>query len=173
MGGEFGQPREWNHHQSLSWHLAGDGLHGGVRALVKDLNRAYRSVPALHRLDHEGAGFSWLSWQDDQHSVLSYLRKNGDEHVVVLLNFTPVPRHGYRVGVPAAGRYREILNSDSTYLRRLERRQRLRCDRARCVHGPPAIDHRDGAAARRDLAGAGLVARPSAPSKLKLRTRIR
>ena len=99
----------------LSWHLAFEGLHGGVRALVKDLNRTYRSVPALHRLDHEGAGFSWLSWQDDQHSVLGYVRKNGDAHVVVILNFTPVPRHGYRVGVPAAGGYREILNSDSAY----------------------------------------------------------
>jgi 1,4-alpha-glucan branching enzyme len=82
---------------------------------VRDLNHAYRSTPALHRLDHDSAGFSWLSWQDDAHSVLSYLRKAGDEHAVVILNFTPVPRPGYRVGVPRPGHYREILNSDSRY----------------------------------------------------------
>jgi 1,4-alpha-glucan branching enzyme len=69
----------------------------------------------LHRFDHEGEGFAWLSWQDNPHSVLSYLRKAADVHVVVILNFTPVPRPGYRVGVPAAGRYRELLNSDSRY----------------------------------------------------------
>ena len=115
MGGEFGQPREWNPHESLPWHLADEPRHAGIRSLVRDLNRVYRGLPALHRLDHEGAGFSWLSWQDEQNSVLSYLRKCGDEHVVALLNFTPVPRHGYRVGVPRAGRYREILNSDSGF----------------------------------------------------------
>jgi 1,4-alpha-glucan branching enzyme len=115
MGGEFGQPREWNHQQSLPWYLADQPLHAGVQTLVRDLNRAYRSLPALYRFDHEGAGFSWLSWQDDRHSVLSYVRKAGAEHVVVLLNFTPVPRHGYRVGVPSSGFYREILNSDSSY----------------------------------------------------------
>jgi 1,4-alpha-glucan branching enzyme len=82
---------------------------------VRDLNRVYRGTPALHRLDHDGAGFNWLSWQDNQQSVVSFLRKAGDEHVVVVLNFTPVPRYWYRVGVPAAGRYREILNSDSSY----------------------------------------------------------
>ncbi len=115
MGGEFGQPREWNHHGGLPWHLSEEPRHAGVRALVRDLNHAYRSTPALHRLDHDSAGFSWLSWQDDAHSVLSYLRRAGDEHAVVILNFTPVPRPGYRVGVPRPGHYREILNSDSRY----------------------------------------------------------
>jgi 1,4-alpha-glucan branching enzyme len=115
MGAEFGQPREWNHHESLPWHLADEPKHAGIRALVRDLNRAYRGIPALHRLDHDGNGFSWLSWQDEVHSVLSFLRKDGTDHVVVLLNFTPVPRHGYRVGVPEPGRYREVLNSDSQY----------------------------------------------------------
>jgi 1,4-alpha-glucan branching enzyme len=115
MGGEFGQPREWSNHGSLPWHLADEPRHAGVRALVRDLNRIYRGTPALHRFDHEGAGFQWLSWQDDAHSVLSFLRKAGDDHAVVVLNFTPVPREGYRVGVPRAGLYREILSSDSHY----------------------------------------------------------
>jgi 1,4-alpha-glucan branching enzyme len=115
MGGEFGQPREWTHYESLPWHVADAPRHAGIRALIRDLNRTYRGVPALHRFDHESEGFSWLSWQDDAQSVLSFLRKAGDEHVAVILNFTPVPRHGYRVGVPAAGRYREIFNSDSSY----------------------------------------------------------
>ena len=115
MGGEFGQPREWSHHGSLPWHAADDPRHGGIQALVRDLNRVYRNTPALHRLDHEAGGFQWLSWQDAAQSVLSFLRKNGEEHAVVVLNFTPVPRPGYRVGVPQAGRYREILNTDSRF----------------------------------------------------------
>jgi 1,4-alpha-glucan branching enzyme len=115
MGGEFGQPREWSHAESLPWHLADEPRHAGIRTLIRDLNRVYRAVPALHRLDHEGEGFAWLSWQDDPHSVLSFVRRAAGEHVVVLLNFTPVPRHGYRVGVPAAGHYREIFNSDSSF----------------------------------------------------------
>jgi 1,4-alpha-glucan branching enzyme len=115
MGGEFGQPREWNHHESLPWHLADEPRHAGVRALVRDLNRVYRETPALHRRDHDGDGFAWLSWQDQANSVLSFVRKDGDAHAIVLLNFTPVPRHGYRVGVPAPGTYREVLNSDSSY----------------------------------------------------------
>jgi 1,4-alpha-glucan branching enzyme len=115
MGAEFGQPREWNHAESLPWHLADEPRHAGIRALVRDLNRAYRGLPALHALDHDGEGFSWLSWQDDPHSVLSFLRKAGGEHAVVVLNFTPVPRYAYRVGVPHAGAYREVLNSDSSY----------------------------------------------------------
>jgi len=115
MGGEFGQPREWNHHGSLPWHTADEPRHAGVRTLLRDLNRLYRSTPALHRLDHDSTGFQWLSWQDDAQSVLSYLRKDGDAHAVVVLNLTPVPRHGYRVGTPSAGRYREVLNSDSRF----------------------------------------------------------
>jgi 1,4-alpha-glucan branching enzyme len=115
MGGELGQPREWSHAESLPWHLQNEPRHAGIRALVRDLNRIYRETRSLHELDHEGEGFAWLSWQDDQHSVVSFVRKTAGEHVVVLLNFTPVPRHGYRVGVPAAGTYREIFNSDSTY----------------------------------------------------------
>jgi 1,4-alpha-glucan branching enzyme len=115
MGAEFAQSREWSHHGALPWHLADDPRHAGVRSLVRDLNRLYRDTPALHRLDHDGGGFQWLSWQDDAQSILSYLRKAGDEHVVVVLNFTPVPRYGYRVGVPRSGRYREILSSDSHY----------------------------------------------------------
>jgi len=115
MGGEFGQPREWSHHESLPWHLAGEPRHAGVHALVRDLNRVYRETPALHRRDHDGDGFAWLSWQDQQSSVLSFVRKDGAEHAIVLLNFTPVPRQGYRVGAPARGVYREILNSDSSY----------------------------------------------------------
>jgi 1,4-alpha-glucan branching enzyme len=115
MGGEFGKPREWNHHESLPWHLADEPRPAGVRSLVRDLNGLYRGVPALHRRDHVSDGFAWLSWQDDPQSVLSYLRRDGDQHVLVLLNFTPVPRHGYRVGVPIRGRYRELLNSDSHY----------------------------------------------------------
>ena len=115
MGSEFAQPREWNAHESLPWHLADEPRHAGIRALVRDLNRVYRETPALHRRDHEGDGFAWLSWQDSQNSVLSFVRKDGDAHAIVLLNFTPVPRPGYRVGVPARGTYREILNSDSSY----------------------------------------------------------
>jgi 1,4-alpha-glucan branching enzyme len=115
MGGELGQPREWNHHAALPWHLAEEPRHAGVHSLVRDLNRVYRDTPALHRLDHDSEGFAWLSWQDDSQSVVSFLRKAGDAHVVVILNFTPVPREGYRVGVPRLSRYREILNSDSQY----------------------------------------------------------
>jgi 1,4-alpha-glucan branching enzyme len=115
MGGELGQPREWDHQASLPWHLAHEPRHAGIKAVVRDLNRLYRTVPALHRRDHDSDGFAWLSWQDEAHSTLSYLRKDGPAHVVVALNFTPVPRHGYRVGVPAPGRYHEIFNSDSEY----------------------------------------------------------
>jgi 1,4-alpha-glucan branching enzyme len=115
MGGEFGQSGEWNHRESLPWHLAGDGLRAGVGALLKDLNRLYRTTPALHRREHDPDGFSWLSWEDDRNSVLSYVRQDGDDHVVVVLNFTPVPRDNYRIGVPRAARYRTLLNSDSSF----------------------------------------------------------
>jgi 1,4-alpha-glucan branching enzyme len=117
MGGEFAQEREWNHDTSLQWELLQDASHRGVRDLVRDLNRLYRGLPALHRLDCEGAGFEWIEANDTDYSILAFLRKAGDQQVLVLCNFTPVPRVGYRVGIPFTGgtHWSEILNTDSEY----------------------------------------------------------
>jgi 1,4-alpha-glucan branching enzyme len=116
MGGEFGQEREWNHDSSLDWHLLSHPLHRGVQDLVRDLNRLYRSSPALHELDCEAAGFEWIESNDTDNSVLSFLRRNrdGDRLVITVCNFTPVVRHDYRLGVPNAGRYLERVNTDSS-----------------------------------------------------------
>ncbi len=115
MGNEIGQEREWNHDMSLDWHLLDDGLHSGVQRLVRDLNQAYRQRPALHELDCESAGFEWIDTNDSEQSMLSFLRKDrgGDRPVIAVCNFTPVPRPAYRIGVPAAGFYREIVNTDA------------------------------------------------------------
>ncbi len=116
MGQEFAQPWEWNHHQSLPFDLMTDARHAGIHHLVRDLNGLYRRHAALHRRDTEGDGFAWLSWDDRENSVLSFLRRDGDAHAVVILNATPVPRRSYRVGVPeGASAYREVFNSDSRY----------------------------------------------------------
>ncbi len=116
MGGEFAQEREWNHDQSLDWHLLDDHLHRGVQVLVRDLNRLYRDLPALHQRDCDSGGFSWVDGGDADNSVVSYLRRgNGDARpVLVICNFTPVVRHGYRVGAPLPGLWRERLNSDAS-----------------------------------------------------------
>jgi 1,4-alpha-glucan branching enzyme len=115
MGGEFAQLAEWNHDRSLDWHLLAEAPHAGVQQLVRDLNRLYRALPALHQLDCESSGFEWIDWHDHDQSVLSFLRRgrDPDQLVVAVSNFTPVPRHFYRVGVPRAGFWRERLNSDS------------------------------------------------------------
>ncbi|MFC6791905.1 1,4-alpha-glucan branching protein GlgB [Methylobacterium komagatae] len=114
MGGEFGQEREWNHDASLDWHLLDDPLHRGVKDVVRDLNRLYVSSPALHSRDAEAAGFQWLVADDSDNSVIAWARKGmGGEIAVVVSNFTPVPREGYRIGVPAGGFYREAFNSDA------------------------------------------------------------
>jgi len=116
MGGEFGQWREWDHEQSLDWHLLEeDPYHRGVQGLVCDLNHLYRSEPALYEVDFEPRGFEWIDCHDWQTSVVSFLRrgKNPDDFMVIICNFTPVPRHGYRVGVPMGGEYTEVLNSDA------------------------------------------------------------
>jgi len=117
MGGEFAQEREWNHDVSLDWHLTNDDMHAGVQKLVRDLNWLYRGRPALHQRDCESEGFSWIDCNDADSSVISYLRKAADpnDFVVVVCNFTPVVRHGYRIGVPRAGKYREIMNTDSKF----------------------------------------------------------
>src|SRR5919109_3932165 len=118
MGGEFGQRREWNHEDSLEWHVLGlDWRHEGVQRWVADVNRVYRENPALHARDFTPEGFRWINRGDWEASVLSFMRMaaDGSPPVLVVCNFTPVPRRNYRVGVPRGGRWREILNSDAEY----------------------------------------------------------
>ncbi len=115
MGGEFGQDWEWNHNTGLDWQALEHPLHAGMQLLVRDLNRLYRSVPALHRLDCEPEGFQWIDAANGAESVLSYLRRSRNPHelAVIVCNFTPVVRHDYRIGVPRGGRYLERINTDA------------------------------------------------------------
>jgi 1,4-alpha-glucan branching enzyme len=115
MGGEIGQWREWQHDQSLDWHLLEKPEHAGIQKWIGDLNRSYRSEPSLHELDCDPAGFEWIDCRDAESSVVSLLRKaRGDDRtVLVICNFTPVPRLNYQVGVPRGGLWRELLNSDA------------------------------------------------------------
>jgi 1,4-alpha-glucan branching enzyme len=115
MGGELGQWSEWNHDQSLDWNLADYPNHAGLQKWVADLNHAYRNEPALHELDFDWQGFDWIDCNDSEQSIISLIRrgKSEDDVVVVVCNFTPVPRYDYRIGVPAAGYWRELLNSDA------------------------------------------------------------
>jgi 1,4-alpha-glucan branching enzyme len=115
MGGELGQWNEWNHDSSLDWHLLGYAPHEGVQRWVADLNRIYRTEPALAEFDCRPGGFEWVDCNDSSSSVICVLRKgaSGDERVLVVCNFTPVTRFGYRVGVPGPGRWAELLNSDA------------------------------------------------------------
>jgi 1,4-alpha-glucan branching enzyme len=117
MGAEFAQQREWNHAESLDWHLLEEPLHAGIQRLVRDLNKLYRETGALHERDCELEGFSWIDFHDVDSSVVSYIRRgaDADHFVVAVCNFTPVVRHGYRIGVPQGGRYRECLNTDSSF----------------------------------------------------------
>ncbi|UCE89906.1 MAG: 1,4-alpha-glucan branching enzyme, partial [Pseudomonadota bacterium] len=115
MGNEIGQGIEWNHNQALDWYVLDYPLHHGVQTLVRDLNRLYRDTPSLHRISFEPQGFEWIDCHDSDQSTLSYLRWDGGEFTIVVLNFTPVPRHNYRIGVPEGGHYREIHNSDSVF----------------------------------------------------------
>ena len=115
MGCEFGQWREWNHDSSLDWHLTGYPLHRGLQRWVRDLNTLYRGTPALYEVDFEPAGFEWIDCTDSQSSVVSFLRRgrNPDDVAVFVSNFTPIPRHNYRIGVPRGGFWKERLNSDA------------------------------------------------------------
>jgi 1,4-alpha-glucan branching enzyme len=115
MGTEFGQGLEWNDAQQLDWYVLEYPLHRGVKKLVCDLNYLYHHSRALYEREFEWQGFEWIDCHDAQQSVLSFLRKGEAESMVVVVNFTPVPRHGYRIGVPQPGQYRECLNSDSAY----------------------------------------------------------
>ncbi len=115
MGDEFGPWREWSHDESLDWHLALDQPHRSLQKLVEDLNRLYASESSLYEMDCYAGGFEWIDFSDWESSVISFLRRAKDpaQFLLFVCNFTPVPRHGYRVGVPETGFYRELLNSDA------------------------------------------------------------
>jgi 1,4-alpha-glucan branching enzyme len=114
MGGELAQRAEWNHDQSLDWHLLEAPAHAGVQTLVADLNRVYRAEPALHELDTQAAGFAWIEADDAERSVLAFSRRDAHGHeLIAVFNATPVPRHGYRIGVDAPGSYVELINTDA------------------------------------------------------------
>jgi 1,4-alpha-glucan branching enzyme len=116
MGGELAQWREWNHEESLDWHLLETPEHRGVQRWVEDLNALYRRKPALYELETEGAGFEWIDANDSAQSVLTFIRRGRSEDAVILVacNFTPIPRPNYLVGVPGGTSWREILNSDAS-----------------------------------------------------------
>jgi 1,4-alpha-glucan branching enzyme len=113
MGGELAQEREWNHDRALDWMLLEAPEHRGVQRLIADLNHFYRAHPALYEIDHDEAGMEWIVAEDRDHSVFAFLRKSSDgARVLVVCNFTPVPRHGYRVGMNEQGAWIERLNTD-------------------------------------------------------------
>ncbi len=116
MGGEFAQASEWNHYAGLDWHLLDVDWHAGVRRLVRDLNRLYRELPALHQHDCRSQGFEWIEANAEEDSVYSWIRYGEDDArpIVVVCNFTPVVRGGWRAGVPAAGHWIERINTDAT-----------------------------------------------------------
>jgi 1,4-alpha-glucan branching enzyme len=113
MGDEFAQEREWNHDRSLDWHVTADPAHRGVQLLVRDLNAAYRGLPALHELDADQAGIEWIV-SDKDNSIVAFVRRARDtsDFVVCITNFTPVVRHAHRIGVPGGGTYVEVTNTD-------------------------------------------------------------
>jgi 1,4-alpha-glucan branching enzyme len=115
MGGEIAQEQEWSHERSLDWHLLEDPQHEGVRRLVRDLNHVYRDQRALWDVDFEPSGFDWLEPNDAENNVVSFLRRSedGEEVLVALCNLSPVPRAGYRMGLPRGGRWREAVNTDA------------------------------------------------------------
>ena len=116
MGSEFGQLREWNFEQSLDWHLLADHKHKGAQTCLKQLNVLLKSEPALHEYNFSPEGFEWIDAGDRENCVLAYARKgmNPSDQLVIVLNMTPTPRANYRIGVPTAGNWTELFNSDTT-----------------------------------------------------------
>jgi len=116
MGCEFGQTSEWNFQQGLEWHLTKFGFHAGIQEVIKDLNQLYREQPALYEKQFSEAGFQWIEYNDRANTVISFIRKghNPKDDLIVVLNFTPVPREGHRVGVPKTSKLKLLFNSDGT-----------------------------------------------------------
>ncbi|HAU18547.1 MAG TPA: 1,4-alpha-glucan branching enzyme, partial [Marinobacter adhaerens] len=115
MGGEFGQRREWSESRELDWSLLAYPEHQGIKKLVQDLNGIYRREVSLHGACFKPDGFEWIDCHDSPQSVISFLRTAKGETSVIVVNFTPMPRHHYRIGLPEGGNWREIFNSDSEY----------------------------------------------------------
>jgi 1,4-alpha-glucan branching enzyme len=115
MGAELGQRNEWNYRRSLDWHLLDEDQHRGMQTWVRDLNRLYQDRKALYRTDACAEGFRWIDCQDMEKSVIAFVRQDpaSGAHLVFILNFRPVLRTGYRIGLPQGGVYREVLNSDA------------------------------------------------------------
>jgi len=113
MGGELGQWSEWNHNKGLDWNLLQNPYHQGIQKLIKDLNKLYRRESALHKLDFSSDGFEWIDFKDWEKSIVSFLRKDSEDIILIVCNFTPVPRTNYRIGVPKKGFWEEILNTDA------------------------------------------------------------
>jgi 1,4-alpha-glucan branching enzyme len=115
MGGEIGQWREWNHDESIEWHVLQYPLHQGVQRWVRDLNLFYKNEPAMYELDFSPDGFEWIDFGDSEKSIISFIRKSSTakDIILVICNLTPVPWHNYRIGVPVAGKWQEMLNSDA------------------------------------------------------------
>jgi 1,4-alpha-glucan branching enzyme len=116
MGDELAQWKEWNHDESLEWHTLEYPMHRGVQRWVRDINHLYRTERSLYELDFRNEGFEWIDFHNWEQSIISFIRKSKgeDELMLVVCNFTPVPRHNYRVGVPRGGFWKEVLNSDAT-----------------------------------------------------------
>ena len=112
MGGEFAQSEEWSHDSELNWEQSEKINNSGIGLLLKDLNNLYISYPSLYKCNYSPDGFTWIDYNDSMNSVLVWIRKYEDEELIFVANFTPVPRHNYRIGVPLMGCYDEIFNSD-------------------------------------------------------------
>jgi 1,4-alpha-glucan branching enzyme len=117
MGNEIAQEQEWSEQRSLDWHLLENPAHSGVQSLVRDLNRAYRDTPALYERDDDHEAFWWIEPNDAANSVFAFARIGRDARrpIVFVANLTPVPRHDYRLGLPVPGRWRELVNTDSSF----------------------------------------------------------
>ncbi len=116
MGNEFAQPREWHHDRSLDWHMLDEPTHAGMKRYVQHLNQLLKAEPALYQTDFDGRGFRWIDCSDNENSVVALMRtaRDPEDFIVMVFNFTPVPRHNYRIGVPSAGYYAELVNSDAS-----------------------------------------------------------